>query len=164
MERNLHLHEDKIDLQHNLTYYKSLVGKLVYITITRDNITFAVNMLSQFMHEPTQLHLDVALKLLRYMKGASRMRLLYRNNSCFTIQVYCDAKVCDWILCKHQHIPSFLEIQETNCHIQILKGGGIQVHDPCMHSMRSLLFVFFCVNLTFYTSQGHHVEVNNPYS
>jgi hypothetical protein len=45
--------EDAFDDPH---LYRSVVGTLQYVTITRPNIAFAVNKVSQYMHAPTTLH------------------------------------------------------------------------------------------------------------
>ncbi|KAL9263811.1 Retrovirus-related Pol polyprotein from transposon RE1-like protein [Drosera capensis] len=48
--------------------YRCLVGRLIYLTITQFEITFAINTLSQFMHSPHQPHMDATLRILRYLK------------------------------------------------------------------------------------------------
>ncbi|XP_071715227.1 uncharacterized mitochondrial protein AtMg00810-like [Rutidosis leptorrhynchoides] len=52
----------------NLSIYQKLVGKLIYITVTRPDISFAVHVLSQFMHAPTPSHLKLAFRVLKYLK------------------------------------------------------------------------------------------------
>lgn len=37
--------------------YQKLVGKLIYLTLTRPDIIYVVNVISQFMHAPTNIHL-----------------------------------------------------------------------------------------------------------
>lgn len=40
----------------NLTFYRSLVGALQYLTITRLDIAHSVNSVNQFLHAPTDVH------------------------------------------------------------------------------------------------------------
>lgn len=49
--------------------YRSLVGAHQYLTFTRPDITFAVNQVCQFMHDPRELHIQAAKRILRYVKG-----------------------------------------------------------------------------------------------
>ena len=46
-----------------------LVGKLIYLFLTRPDIAFSVSVVSQFMHAPTQRYLDAINHILRYLKG-----------------------------------------------------------------------------------------------
>lgn len=43
--------------------YRRLVEQLIYLTITRPDITYAVHILSQFLAKPTDTHRTAALKL-----------------------------------------------------------------------------------------------------
>ena len=49
--------------------YRSVIGALQYLALTRPDIVFAVNKLAQFMHQPSQLHWTLAKQVLRYLKG-----------------------------------------------------------------------------------------------
>ncbi|KAF7840881.1 Retrovirus-related Pol polyprotein from transposon TNT 1-94 [Senna tora] len=49
--------------------YRSLVGALQYVTLTRPEISYCVNKLCQFMHNPLLSHLQAAKRVLRYLKG-----------------------------------------------------------------------------------------------
>ncbi|KAL6348389.1 hypothetical protein AAG906_005694 [Vitis piasezkii] len=51
------------------THYRSLVGALQYITLTRPKISFVVNRACQYMAHPTTSHLQAAKRILRYLKG-----------------------------------------------------------------------------------------------
>ena len=46
------------------------MGRLLYLTITRPDMTFAVNKLSQFMSKPRKPHQAVANRVLQYLKGS----------------------------------------------------------------------------------------------
>ncbi|KAL0345429.1 UNVERIFIED_CONTAM: Retrovirus-related Pol polyprotein from transposon RE1 [Sesamum radiatum] len=55
--------------------YRCLVGCLLYLSFTRPNIYFAAQQLSQFMHKPCSTHMNVALHLVRYLKGRPNLGL-----------------------------------------------------------------------------------------
>jgi len=76
--------------------YRRLIGRLIYLTITRLEITYVVNILSQFMHEPQKHHFDTARRLLYYLKGALGQGLLFFSNGPLHLTAYCDA---DWARC-----------------------------------------------------------------
>ena len=56
---------DKIDEG----YYRSLIGCLMYLTVTRPNILFVVNLLSHIIHYASEMLLKEAKRILRYVKG-----------------------------------------------------------------------------------------------
>jgi len=50
--------------------FRRLIGKLIYLTNTRPNITYVVQHLSQFVVAPTSAHQHVVVRVLRYIKGS----------------------------------------------------------------------------------------------
>jgi histone deacetylase 1/2 len=52
------------------TKYRSLVGALQYLTLTRPDISFAVNKACQFLHAPTTAHCSTVKRILRYVRGS----------------------------------------------------------------------------------------------
>ncbi|XP_070664508.1 uncharacterized mitochondrial protein AtMg00810-like [Malus domestica] len=81
------------DLIPNIEYYQRLVGKLIYLTITRSDITYAVSLVSQFMHAPSMDHMKIVHCVLRYLKGSIGRGILMCNNNHTHISGYTDA---DW--------------------------------------------------------------------
>ena len=69
MEQNIKL-SDSGELLKDPSQYRQLVGRLIYLTITRLDITYSVHMLSRFMHAPHKPHMEVALRVLRYLKSS----------------------------------------------------------------------------------------------
>lgn len=51
------------------TLYRSTVGALQYITITRPELSFSVNKVCQFMSNPKENHWLAVKRILRYLKG-----------------------------------------------------------------------------------------------
>ena len=81
--------EDSLPVNHH--QYQQLVGKLLYLTHTRPDISFFVNLLSQFMHQPHEIHRQAAHRVLAYLKGCPGKGLLFPRSSSLTVQVYKDS-------------------------------------------------------------------------
>ncbi|KAM2167370.1 hypothetical protein ACFX1R_041248 [Malus domestica] len=96
MDPELKLNRNNDDLLNDLTCYCRLVGKLIYLTITRPEITYLVNTLSQFMQQPRKPHLDVVHKLLQYLKAAPSQGFLFPSYGQLNLVGYCDV---DWARC-----------------------------------------------------------------
>ncbi|XP_055806912.1 secreted RxLR effector protein 161-like [Solanum dulcamara] len=77
-------------------YYRYLIGKLIYLIISRPNICFAVQVLSQFMQRPKKSHWDAALSILRYLKKSPGQGVLLKRGSINNLIVFCDS---DWAAC-----------------------------------------------------------------
>lgn len=57
--------------------YRRMVGKLMYLTITRPDITYAVNRLCQFTSAPKNSHLQAVYRVFRYLKGTTGLGVFY---------------------------------------------------------------------------------------
>ena len=73
------------------TRYRHLVGSLVYLTVTRPDISHAVHILSQFVSAPTSVHYGHLLRVLRYLRGTASCCLFYSCQSALQLQAYSDA-------------------------------------------------------------------------
>lgn len=75
------------------TQYRSVVGSLQYLSLTRPNIAFCVNRLAQFMHKPTMDHWTKVKRVLRYLNGSQDHVLYLRHQSPLCLHAFSDA---DW--------------------------------------------------------------------
>ncbi|XP_022866816.1 uncharacterized protein LOC111386580 [Olea europaea var. sylvestris] len=73
------------------SYYRELVGALQYVTLTRPDLSYSVNYVSQFMHAPTITHLKMARRILRYVKGT-----IVQFSSHTTFDLFAFSNV-DWV-------------------------------------------------------------------
>jgi hypothetical protein len=78
------------------TLYRSTVGALQYLAITRPDIAFAVNKCSQFMQDPRNIHWTVVKRILCYLKHSLTHGLLLRPCRNFHLVAFSDA---DWVGC-----------------------------------------------------------------
>ncbi|KAK3038017.1 hypothetical protein RJ639_029968 [Escallonia herrerae] len=81
--------------------YRRLIGRLVYLTITRPDICYAVHVLSQFMQSPRSQHWDTALRVLRYLKAVPGQGLFLPANSPLQIYAFCDSNWASCPLTRH---------------------------------------------------------------
>ncbi|XP_021760604.1 uncharacterized protein LOC110725431 [Chenopodium quinoa] len=76
--------------------YRRLIGKLLYLNLTRPDISYIVQQLSQFLNAPRAPHYLAATYVLRYLKGTLNYGLFYAANVDLKLSTYCDA---DWGNC-----------------------------------------------------------------
>ncbi|KAI3740814.1 hypothetical protein L2E82_31288 [Cichorium intybus] len=86
---NLSLGESS--LFENSIRYRQVVGALQYATLSRPDITYAVNKVCQFMHAPTENHWSTVKRILRYLQGTIDYGLLIQQSSDSTLHAYTDA-------------------------------------------------------------------------
>jgi hypothetical protein len=66
------------------------VGKLIYLIITRPDITYIVSLVSQLMHAPIVFHLSIVKCILRYLEGSIGSGIVMINNGHTEITSYSD--------------------------------------------------------------------------
>ncbi|XP_073138449.1 uncharacterized protein [Henckelia pumila] len=75
------------------TAYRQVIGSLQYLLLTRPNIAFAVNRLSQFMCAPSEHHWGAVKRLLRYLNGTIQYGLHLRPSDSISLHGFTDS---DW--------------------------------------------------------------------
>ena len=89
----LSLHEGEPLSLEDSTQYRSMIGALQYLTITRPDLCFAVNKVCQFLHAPTTLHWTAAKRILRYVKYTVNVGLTFSRSQSTLVSAFPDA---DW--------------------------------------------------------------------
>ncbi|XP_028753328.1 uncharacterized protein LOC114712935 [Neltuma alba] len=79
------------DLLREPERYRRLIGRLIYLTITRPDISFSVQVLSQFMQTPTKMHMGAALGVVRYLKQNPGLGILLSSNEDLKVSCFCDS-------------------------------------------------------------------------
>ncbi|XP_028100524.1 uncharacterized protein LOC114299893 [Camellia sinensis] len=80
-------------LLSDATLYRQLVGSLVYLTVTRPDIAYAVHIVNQYMSAPRTPHYDALVCILCYFKGILFHGLHYSTHSSLQLRAFSDA---DW--------------------------------------------------------------------
>ena len=75
----------------NATLYRMLVGKLLFLTKTRPDITHAVSVASRFMQNPQEAHLQAAKHILRYLRRYPSFGLFFKQGEEHYLHGYTDA-------------------------------------------------------------------------
>nr|GEX75093.1 ribonuclease H-like domain-containing protein [Tanacetum cinerariifolium] len=78
------------------TMYRSLAMGLQYLTVTRSDLSYAVQQICLYMHDPRESHLVALKRILRYVHGTLDLGLHLYASSTTSLVGYTDA---DWAGC-----------------------------------------------------------------
>lgn len=95
MDSNLKLSKDGGPLLDDPILYRRLIGRLLYLTITRSDLTYSIHLLCQYMATLHLPHLQAAYKVLKYVKNSPAQGLFFAACSSYHLTTYCDS---DWLL------------------------------------------------------------------
>lgn len=96
MEQNHTLARDKGEFFSEPSKYRRLIGRLVYLTVTKPDLSYAVHTLAQFLQSPRLKHWHAALRVVRYLKNAPGQGIFLSATNDLTLSAYCDS---DWAAC-----------------------------------------------------------------
>jgi hypothetical protein len=80
----------------DITKYRSMVGGLQYLSLTRPDLSFAINKVCQYLQAPTVAHWTAVKRILRYIQGTLHTGLVIRRSSSSLLSAFSDA---DWAEC-----------------------------------------------------------------
>ena len=96
MDPHIKLKKSDDDVLDDPSTYRKLIGRLLYLTISRPNIVFVVKTISQFLVKPYKSHLTTAHNLLRYLKSSPGQGILISPVNNFQLKSFVDF---DWASC-----------------------------------------------------------------
>ena len=95
VEEGLKLCVETNQVPVNKGRYQRLIGRLMYLAHTRPDLAYALSIVSQFMHNNGEQHMNAVMRILRYLKSAPRKGILFTKNvDCQSVDAYSDA---DWV-------------------------------------------------------------------
>jgi hypothetical protein len=98
METNIKLGPEDGEILSDIGQYQSLIGQLIYLTVTKPDIAFVVSVVSQFMHALRTSHLSTIDRLLRNLKGTPGQGIWMKKNITNNVVGFSDtdwAGICD---------------------------------------------------------------------
>lgn len=96
LEQHHKLDSSTGELLTDATSYRRLIGRLIYLAMTRLDLAYSVQVLSQFMDKPQEPHLQAAYRILRYLKATVGLRLFSSAASPVHLKAYSNS---DWVAC-----------------------------------------------------------------
>ena len=76
--------------------YRSMIGSILYVTVSRPNVKQVVGMVARFQLAPKENHVQAVKRIFRYLKGTINLGLWYPNKKSFSLKAYSDV---DWAGC-----------------------------------------------------------------
>ena len=91
IEKNHKLSEALGEKKVDRKMYQRLIGRLIYLAQTRSSIAYSVSVISQFMHDPREIHLQATYRVLHYLRTHLGKGILFKKTSNITLEIYTDA-------------------------------------------------------------------------
>ena len=83
--------KDEEGVKVDKTHYKQVLGSLMYLTSTRPNMMFVVSLISHYIENPIEMHLQVVKQALRYLKGTTDYGIFYKKGGDEKLIAYTDS-------------------------------------------------------------------------
>ncbi|GJY62452.1 ribonuclease H-like domain-containing protein [Tanacetum coccineum] len=123
------------------TLYRSLAGSLQYLTFTRPDITYAVQQVCLYMHDPREPHFSALKRILRYVQGTLDYGLQLFSSTTDSLIAYSDA---DWAGC-----PTTRRSTSGYC---VFLGNNLLIQGSGSLLVSFILFIFttivYCDNVS----------------
>ncbi|GKB57134.1 ribonuclease H-like domain-containing protein, partial [Tanacetum coccineum] len=142
---------------NNITCYQKIVGKLIYLTMTRPYIAYVVHCLSQLLHAPCQSHLKLAFHVLRYLKCSPETGISFKPDSNLNLSAYKSKKQS--ILAKSSAEAEYRAMNSVTCEVmwilKIFKDLNVNVDLHVSVSCDRSSAIQIAANLVFHERTKH---------
>ena len=110
LDTNHHLALSKSKLLQEPEPYRRLVGRLIYLAVTRPDLAYCVHVLAQFMQAPREDHWAAALRVVRYLKNNPGQGILLRADTPFHFTGWCDSDYASCPLTRRSVTGYFIQL------------------------------------------------------
>ncbi|TYK21727.1 putative mitochondrial protein [Cucumis melo var. makuwa] len=146
--------------------YQCLVGKLIYLSHTRLDISYAVSAVSQFMQAPSEEHMEAVNKILRYLKTTPSKGFMFRKTDRRAIEAYTDS---DWVgsVIDRKSTSSYCTFVWGNLVIWRSKKQGVVARNnvEAKYMVMSLgICTISIANNPVQHDRTKHVEMDRPFT
>ncbi|GKC82419.1 retrovirus-related pol polyprotein from transposon TNT 1-94 [Tanacetum coccineum] len=156
LDPNKKLTPDNGAFLSNLSFYRALVGKLLYLTITRPDLAFATQALSQFLQQPRATHMKALLKVIKYVKLSMGQGLIFPARNNLHLIAYCDS---DWASCPFTR----RSVTDTTCKVTwiqcLLKEFQVNVPAPILMMYDNASSIALASN-PFHHARSKHIKID----
>ncbi|KAF5471676.1 hypothetical protein F2P56_008449 [Juglans regia] len=118
MAQNVKFSSTEGELLADPSSYHRLIGRLIYLTISRPDLAYAVQVLSQYMDKPRQPHLDAVHRVLKYLKGTPGHGTFFSVTSDIHLKAFCDSD-CAGCVDTRKSVTASPVFHERTKHIEI---------------------------------------------
>ena len=115
-------------LLQDVTMYRCIIESLIYMTIMRQDLSYVMGLVNQFMQAPRKPHLNAARCILRYVKSTLHYRIFYEAGRPIEIYGYTNAN----------QASSISDIRSTNGFMFSLGSGTIRWSNNKKHTTTTL--------------------------
>lgn len=84
------LSKDDESLDANQTFYRSMIGSLLYVTATRPDIMQSVGYVARSQATPKDNHVHIVKRIFKHLKCTMDYGLWYPKGNDFTLTTYTD--------------------------------------------------------------------------
>nr|GEZ64476.1 uncharacterized mitochondrial protein AtMg00810-like [Tanacetum cinerariifolium] len=85
------LDEDREGKAVDPSYYRGMIGTLLYLTASRPDLQFAICMCARYQARPTEKHVHAVKRIFRYLRGTVHRGLWYPKDCSVALTAFADA-------------------------------------------------------------------------